>query len=210
VILGIESTGKRGGAAVLGPAGEFEVLVPTGPGSDLLPSAVEAALALAGAREQGIGAVAVDVGPGSFTGLRVGVALAKGLAQAWGVPVVGVRQTEALARAVAPWPGRVAVWIHDRREFVYMAWATPDRVGKEVVLPWPEALAKAQEGGATLVVGSGAEAFRAEVQARAPGMILAPAALAFPRPLEIAREGERKLRAGRTSDPKELEPHYLQ
>lgn len=209
MILGIESAGRRGGAALLAPQGEFEVLVPIGQGADSLPSAVGALLTLAGADHKGIEAVAVDIGPGSFTGLRIGVALAKGLAQAWGVPVVGVRQTEALARAVALWPGRIAVWIHDRREFVYMAWATPDRVGQEVPLPWSEALRKAQEGGATLVIGSGAETFRKEVQARAPGIALAPTALAFPRPAEIARLGLAEFRAGRASDPKELEPHYI-
>lgn len=180
-----------------------------GRGADCLPSAVGSLLTLAGVSVKGIAGVAVDIGPGSFTGLRIGVALAKGLAQAWGIPVVGVRQTEALARAASPRPGRIAVWIHDRGEFVYMAWATPDRVSQEVALPWSEALRKAQEGGATLLIGSGAEKFREEVQAQAPGIALAPTALAFPWPVEIARLGQAKLQAGRASDPKELEPHYV-
>lgn len=208
MILGIETGGRRGGVALLTPDGELELLLPLGPqGARLLPAAAKALLTLAGGPR--VDAVAVDVGPGSFTGLRVGVAFAQGLAQAWGVPVVGVRQTEALAQAVSPWPGRVAVWIHDRREFVYAAWATPDRVGRETVLPWEEALRRAQEGGATLLVGSGAAEFRNEVQARAPELRVAPDALAYPRPGAIARLGGEKLRAGKGSDPRGLEPHYV-
>ncbi|MCX7750089.1 MAG: tRNA (adenosine(37)-N6)-threonylcarbamoyltransferase complex dimerization subunit type 1 TsaB [Candidatus Bipolaricaulota bacterium] len=207
MILGIETAGRRGGVALVSPAGEVELLLPPGPqGTALLPAGANALLTLVGAER--VDAVAVDIGPGSFTGLRVGVAFAKGLAQAWGVPVVGVRQTEVLARAVLPWPGRIAVWIHDRREFVYAAWATPDRVGRETVLPWEEALRRALERGASLLVGSGALEFRDEIRARAPELRVAPEALAHPRPGTVARLGWERFKAGGGEDPRGLEPHY--
>jgi tRNA threonylcarbamoyladenosine biosynthesis protein TsaB len=58
---------------------------------------VDAALDVAGMTLQDIGRIAVTVGPGSFTGIRVGVAAARGLALALGVPAVGVSTLAAIA-----------------------------------------------------------------------------------------------------------------
>lgn len=178
-------------------------------GGEILPLAVEALLRLARAEQKEIELVAVDIGPGSFTGLRIGVAFAKGMAQALDVPMVGVRQTEAVARPVAWWPGKVAVWIHDRREFLYMAWATPDRVGTETVLPWEEALAKVREEPGALLVGSGVEEYRTEIARAAPAVACAGPAFAYPRPGEIARLGWVRYKEVGAEDPSSLEPHYV-
>src|SRR5215218_9687713 len=74
---------------------------------------VMAQAGLAFSRLERIGAT---VGPGSFTGLRVGVAFAKGLGSALGVPVVGVGVLEALA---AEAEGPIAAAIDARRDQVY-------------------------------------------------------------------------------------------
>ncbi len=67
------------------------------------------------------GAVAVLVGPGSFTGLRAGIAAGTGIGMALRVPVVGVSGVEALAAGAAPEPGR-ALWIaiDSRRDHVFL------------------------------------------------------------------------------------------
>jgi tRNA threonylcarbamoyl adenosine modification protein YeaZ len=67
-------------------------------GERLLAS-VDQVLGRAGVRLDGVAAIAVGTGPGSFTGLRIGVAAAKGLAFGLGIPIVGIPTAEALARA---------------------------------------------------------------------------------------------------------------
>jgi len=77
----------------------------------------QAVMAKAGLPFDRLQRVGVTVGPGSFTGLRVGLAFAKGLAQALGVPAVGVGTLEALA---AGEPGLAFAAIDARRDQVYL------------------------------------------------------------------------------------------
>jgi len=77
----------------------------------------QAVMAQAGLPFDRLQRVGVTVGPGSFTGLRVGLAFAKGLAQALGVPAVGVGTLEALA---AGEPGLAFAAIDARRDQVYL------------------------------------------------------------------------------------------
>lgn len=73
--------------------------------------------------------VAVTVGPGSFTGLRVGLATARALTVAAGTPVVGVTTTEALAAAVAPASRvgrRVLAAVDSKRADLFLQWFDAD------------------------------------------------------------------------------------
>lgn len=75
--------------------------------AERLMAVIDEALAKAGSSYADLGAITVSVGPGSFTGVRVGVAAARGLALALGIPAVGVTTLEALARqAREESPGR--------------------------------------------------------------------------------------------------------
>ena len=65
--------------------------------AERLMAVIGEALAAAGASYRDLGAVAVSVGPGSFTGIRVGVSAARGLALALGIPSIGVTTLEAIA-----------------------------------------------------------------------------------------------------------------
>ena len=91
-------------------------------------------LAAAGRSVGELGWLAVDVGPGRFTGLRVGLATVRGLAFALDIPVVGLTSLEILA-AGAPGPGPVTAVIDARRREVFQqvfvdgAPAGPARVG---------------------------------------------------------------------------------
>ncbi|RUV42019.1 MAG: tRNA (adenosine(37)-N6)-threonylcarbamoyltransferase complex dimerization subunit type 1 TsaB [Mesorhizobium sp.] len=75
-----------------------------------LMAVIEAALKAGGIGYQGLDAVAVSIGPGSFTGLRVGVSTARGLALALKIPAIGVTTLEALAAEAAnAFPGRAVL-----------------------------------------------------------------------------------------------------
>ena len=75
-----------------------------------LMAVIDAALKAGGAEYRDLGCIAVSVGPGSFTGLRVGVSTARGLALALKIPAIGVTTLEALAaEAAAAFPGRAVL-----------------------------------------------------------------------------------------------------
>jgi len=210
-VLAIESSGPLGGVALLGPDESLEISVPLGAGrGEVLPELVRDLLFRAKIGWEKISLIAVDIGPGSFTGLRIGLSLAKALAQVHGIPLVGVRQTEAVGFPLAEiWPGRVCVWIHDRREFLYMAWVDRERAGAESVFSFSEALAKVRERSNVLLAGTGALRFAAQIKEEASEVVLAPSALSYPRPSVVAQIGLARYTREGPADLFSLEPHYV-
>lgn len=113
----------------------------------------------AGVRPAQVGRVAVTVGPGSFTGLRIGLAFAKGFAFAREVPCVGVGTLEALAGS-ASGAGLTAAVIDANQGQVYLqlfesgrSLMAPDRLSVELA---SARLAELYAGGQAVLVGSGA------------------------------------------------------
>lgn len=84
----------------------------------LLPM-VDALLKLTGETKDSIEAIAVAGGPGSFTGLRIGSATAKGLAFAWNVPIISVPTVDAIAYNMAGADGLVCPILDARRQQTY-------------------------------------------------------------------------------------------
>jgi tRNA threonylcarbamoyladenosine biosynthesis protein TsaB len=123
LILAIETATARVGCAVGGHDGVLGLheITRGRRHAELLVPAVEWTLRQADVTLDEIGCVAVDVGPGLFTGLRVGIAAAKAFAHALGVPVVGVSSLELLAHPVRRAPGLVAAVIDARRGEVFWA-----------------------------------------------------------------------------------------
>ncbi len=129
--------------------------------SERLLALVEEVLAAAGGGWKDVERIAVGVGPGGFTGLRLGVATARALAQARGLPLAPVSSLEALARGAGPLgEGRPVTAVIDARrgEAFAAAWE-----GEALVLApaayTPEDLATRLPAGA-LAVGDGAVRFR--------------------------------------------------
>jgi len=126
-------------------------------------------LAGAGLRFGDVDRIAVGLGPGTFTGLRIGVATARALAQSAGTELVGVSTLRALAveaeRAAPAETGILAVIDARRGEAFAAGWRGGAPVLDQVAAA-PERLAElvAREGGAWLAVGDGALRFREDLE----------------------------------------------
>ncbi len=122
----------------------------------------------AGIRFAAVDRIAVGVGPGGFTGLRIGVATARALAQATGAELVAISTLRALAAAAAAQApagsGVLAVVDARRREVFVAGWRDGRQVFEQVALP-PAALAERLRAGAEswLAVGDGAVRFRSDL-----------------------------------------------
>lgn len=169
--------------------------------------AVDALLQLVGVRAADLAGFAVSVGPGSFTGLRVGVATVKGLAFGDSVPVAPVPTLEALASSTAG-QGPVLACLDARRGEVYAA-AFVD--GAPAVLPegvyGPAALAERLPDGCRVVGAAGEETLLEALAGRLPH-----AELAAPQPLRAwwtGRLGVRLLAAGKGVAASALAPRYV-
>lgn len=127
ILLALESATDTVGAAVIRDDGGSAERTHVGgrAHAEHLAPAIEEACALTGCRITDVDRIAVDLGPGLFTGLRVGVATAKALAQALGIGVLGVGSLDILAaaaweRADGP-PGAVVAVVDARRGEVFAA-----------------------------------------------------------------------------------------
>jgi tRNA threonylcarbamoyladenosine biosynthesis protein TsaB len=174
-------------------------------------------------RRAGVGlsaldAVAVDVGPGLFTGLRVGVGTARALAFALRRPLVGVGSLEVLANAVAASGvrhGTLVVPVVDARRGEVFAARLRASVGGVAwegveVRRSPDALA-GELGGLDepfVLAGNGARRYRSTLGA-VPGAVVAGDVLDFPAPGVLATVAVVKLAAGETQDVASVLPRYL-
>jgi tRNA threonylcarbamoyladenosine biosynthesis protein TsaB len=157
----------------------------------------QAVMAEAGLRFDELQRIGVTVGPGSFTGLRVGIAFAKGLAAALDLPTVGVGALEALA---AEAQGLVFAVVDARRGQVYVqgfedgrALMAPDALTAETAAA---RIAELSMGGPFTLVGSGAVLLEG----------LAPAAAVV---LAEGADARIVARLAATREPRPLKPLYL-
>jgi tRNA threonylcarbamoyladenosine biosynthesis protein TsaB len=178
----------------------------------LLP-ALDTLLAQTRRRLSEVGAIGVSQGPGNFTGLRLGLATAQGLALSLAIPVVPVPTLEVVA---APWAGNphpVAAVMDAKRGEVYLG--RFDCRGKfPEPLGAPERMAAADLPARLepplLLTGPGLRPYQELlVEALAPGILIAPEESWYPRAATVGRVGRRRLARGLTVPPLQLTPLYL-
>jgi len=133
-VLGIETSSVRGSVAL--SDGEHTLVVASHERANAhdasIQPLIEQALAEAGWSARQLDRVAVGTGPGSFTGLRVGIALAQGISEGLEIPLVGVGSLEAMARAVLDSLNSTSVPVLDARrgELFFAAYS---RDGRELL-----------------------------------------------------------------------------
>ena len=140
--------------------------------AEALMPMIEEVMAKAGVSYAALDRIAVTVGPGSFTGVRVGLAAARGLGLAAGKPVVGVMTTEVLAAAVPEIERKDGVHIlaaidTKRGDLYVQQFDSAARAAGTVVALAPDDLAAWCAAGDVVVVGDGAAIARAALGARA-------------------------------------------
>lgn len=212
--LGIETATVLGGVAVLSDAGELlgEVTLRNHEShSERMLPALEWLLATLGLSLHDCAVVAVSQGPGSFTGLRAGIAAAKGLSFALGVPLFGIPTLEAIAANAPPGSGPVCAVLNARRGEIFRAFFQGGPAGPQRLVPdgLTSHRALADELPADcLVVGELPGCFSKMIP-ESRTVRFAPRHLGQPRAAVIGALGVAALRAAHTSQLTTIMPNYL-
>ena len=217
IVLGIDTATSRASVALAREEEIAALLSLDGRGGhagDLL-ARIDALLAGAGLRPSDLSGIAVTVGPGSFTGVRIGMATAKGLAYSLGLPLGGMSTLEALALAVPPPKGlpapRLCAAIEAGRGEVYAAIFRLEAAGilrETADRSWrPSDLLREVRGGGVAVVGDAAATLAQA--AREAGMYLEVIEPQPPLAGGLALWGCRTLRPGAAYRPGDLRPNYV-
>ena len=218
-VLALSCPAKGASAAVLSD-GEILSTFSAGDamtGSELLLPMAESALRSAGIGMRDVDLFAVTAGPGSFTGVRIGVALVKGLSFGRGEVCCGVSTLEALAENVLPLPGLICPVMDARRGEVYAA-LFDSRDGKtarllpDSALPASELaslVARDYPGRPVMLVGDGVAVASPAFDAAGIALTPLPDVLLPHSAVSCGRVALRKVKEGGAVDGEQLAPIYL-
>jgi tRNA threonylcarbamoyladenosine biosynthesis protein TsaB len=219
-ILALESSAAPASAAVCDDAfllGETYVNTRKMHSQTLMPMA-QGLLDTCGVKLRDIGLFAVDCGPGSFTGVRIGVSAVKGMAVARGTPCAAVSSLAAIALNLENFDGIVCAVMDARRSQFYnalfaggtdgMRRLTDDRAVALAELESELHARAAATKKSVILVGDGAKVCYNSLRAT-EGVLLAPEHLRYQRAACVAALGLEALRKGAVTDAQHLLPVYL-
>src|SRR5690606_19654596 len=233
-VIGIDTAGRLGGVGVVSAGrllGATVLGVEEGHSQNLLP-ALESLMERLDPTPAAVDGIAVAIGPGSYTGLRIGVAVAKALGYAWGVPVRGVSTLLATAWPLAGVAGMVCACLDARKEHVYSATFSGRQLGfagealstqatvtpqdrRSVIDVAKEVQGYLANGMDVYLVGDGVRVVLDEVRrtmdggGEGPNVIVPPLLGEAARAAHVAHIGELELSRGQSDDLFELSPNYL-
>lgn len=214
IVLGIESACFQGGVALVGKEGliaEYTLNVEATYAERLMP-AVDRVLQDARLTIREVEGLAVSIGPGSFTGLRIGLGTVKGLALATGKPVVGVPTLHALAWGLPYCRYPVCPILDARKKEVYTALFEYRGVElvclmEESVLGPEELVQRIQQP--TLFVGDGWRVYGAFLRESLGDLAIPPPTSRGASPAAVADLGRRRLLKGEQDAAEALAPRYI-
>ena len=212
LILALETSDLAGSVALLDEDQvlQYVALDPTRRSAKWLAPAINQILENAGSTPRDLQLIAVTTGPGSFTGLRVGVTTAKTLAYAVGCPVIGINTLEAIALRAPRIDKTLWAVIDAQRQQLFAASFQSDVAGKSAI-GQPTSIITGDELLATLaagdmITGPGV----AKVQdCVPPGVAVADPGIWPARAIEVGLLGFAALNAGRSDNPFSLVPQYF-
>jgi len=182
--------------------------------SERLLGAIEFSLREARCSIEDVEGWAISLGPGSFTGLRIGVSTVKGLAFATGKPVAGIGTLDVLASQVSPTPYLICPILDARKKEVYSAFYRYGEGGvllrqSEDQVLRPEDLVK-RINGQTILIGDGVRTYRDLLLRSLPSLAIFPAApLHIPHGSMVAKLGFELLKKGDHLNVSTFSPIYI-
>lgn len=220
VVLGIDTSESTGGLAL---ASEDVVIAECifdvrRTHSDRVMVALDFMMRQCGLDLSTIEGIAVSRGPGSYTGLRIGVTVAKTLCYCLGVPLAGISTLRAIAQAVAGLRVVAVPLIDTRQDRVYASAYAFEHGAADCTEVMPASLITIDEirqrvgelSGDVCFLGSGALRHIEELRSSTSGRcFVADATRSLCRPSSVARLGIEKLRNGDTDDVFDFAPDYL-
>ncbi|MDP3183165.1 MAG: tRNA (adenosine(37)-N6)-threonylcarbamoyltransferase complex dimerization subunit type 1 TsaB [Desulfobaccales bacterium] len=215
LILALDTATEQGSLALVAADRlllEYSLESPGAYLTRLMPG-VEALLQATGRRLEEVGAIAVSQGPGNFTGLRLGLATAKGLAWALACPLVAVPTLEVLAAQLPFQPHPVGVLLDAKRQEVFFGLfrgrpERPEPLADPIRLP--VSLLPPRLKPPLTLTGPGLNAYRDFLEEVLPRDIhWAPPEIRYPRAFTVARLARWRLEQGLTTPPAQLTPTYL-
>lgn len=176
---------------------------------------IERLFLLAGALPADVEGLAVSVGPGSFTGLRIGLTTAKTLAYAWGKKIVGVPTLEALAYGCPCADGWASAMLDAQKGRVYQATYRWQAGALQEV--WPVRIVAAEQAfaelmnltGSVMVVGESVREYAELIAATQGKVVAAPEQSLMPRAAAVGMLGFSRWQKGLAISPLELNPLYV-
>ena len=217
LILAFETSAKAGSVALMDEKSLLgESYSNTGlTHSQTLLAMAEELLKNCGKTAADVTAVAVAAGPGSFTGVRIGVAAAKGFAWARELPCCGESTLESMAENLGIWEGTVCCAMDARRSQVYNAVFTAN-AGMLTRCCEDRAISLAELGEELknlpkpiFLVGDGSKLCYNTLSETVPGLVCPPEHRMHQRAAGVALLARRRLERGEQPDGNSLEPNYL-